>query len=89
MILSEVKKLVSMILVLPATNATSERSFSALKWVKTYLRNSMTQARLNHLMLLHVHKDLTDKIDLAICTNDFIGGSNHRHHLFGDSCDTS
>ena len=45
----------------------------------------MTQSRLNHLILLHVHKDLTDKLDLAICTNDFVRGSNHRHHLFGDS----
>ena len=43
MILSEVKKLVSLILVLPATNARSKRSFSALKRAKIYLRNSMTQ----------------------------------------------
>lgn len=45
-VLSEVVKLVSLILVMPATNATSERSFSALKRVKTYLRTSMKQQRL-------------------------------------------
>jgi hypothetical protein len=39
-VLSEVVKLVRLILVMPATNATSERSFSALKRVKTYLRSS-------------------------------------------------
>ena len=32
-------------LVMPATNAVSERSFSALRRVKTYLRSSMTQIR--------------------------------------------
>ena len=61
---SEVIKLLKLILVMPATNAISERSSSALKRVKTYLRTTMTQQRPNHLMLLHVHKDKTDNIDL-------------------------
>lgn len=41
-----------LILVLPATNAASERSFSTLKRIKSYLRNNMGQSRLNHLMTL-------------------------------------
>ena len=36
------------ILVIPATNATSEHSFSALKRIKSYLRSTMSQSRLNH-----------------------------------------
>ena len=36
--MSEVCTLVSMVLVMPASNAISERSFSALCRVKTYLR---------------------------------------------------
>ena len=39
------------------TTASSEHNFSALKRIKRYLRNSTTQSRLNHCMLLHVHKD--------------------------------
>ena len=39
--MSEVVVLVELILVSPATNATSERS-SALRRLKTYLRNTMT-----------------------------------------------
>ena len=54
---SEVITLVKFILVMPASNATSERSFSALRRVKTYLRSTMTQCRLNNLMVLHVHRD--------------------------------
>ena len=47
---SEVIKVLKLILVMPATNASSERSFSALRRIKTYLRNTMSQARLNHIM---------------------------------------
>ncbi len=62
---SEVITLVKLILVMPASNATSERSFSALRRVKTYLRSTMTQCRLNNLMVLHVHRDRLDKLASA------------------------
>ena len=55
--MSEVMKLIKLILTMPATNAVSERSASALGRVKTYLRTTMHQDRFNHLMILHVHKD--------------------------------
>ena len=62
--LSQVFQLAKLILVMPATNAVSERTFSALRRVKTYLRSTMSQARLNHLMVLYVHRDITDNLDL-------------------------
>ena len=52
-LLSQVCVVLKLFLIMPATNATSERSFSALRRVKTYLRNTMSQERLNHLMILH------------------------------------
>ena len=61
-----------LLLVMPATNATSERSFSALRRIKTYLRSTMSQARLNHLMVLHYHQDFTDNLDMKLVANDFI-----------------
>ena len=48
----------ALILVMPATNAISERLFSALRRIKSYLRASMSQERLNHIMVLYVHKHL-------------------------------
>ena len=69
--------------MMPATNAGSERSFSAVRRIKSYLRSTMSQQRLNHLMLLHVHKDRTDGLDLVDVANDFIVGSEHRKNLFG------
>ena len=63
-LMSEVVILIKLLLVMPATNAVSERSFSALKRVKTYLRATMGDDRLNHLMLLHIHKDRTDAVHM-------------------------
>ena len=78
--MSEVCKLVS---VMPATNATSERSFSCLRRVKSYLRSTMTQTRLNNVMVLHVYKDLTDELNLIDIGNEFVKGSAHRETVLG------
>ena len=70
-------------LVMPAISAVSERSFYALKRVKTYLRSTKGEARLNHLMLLHVHKELTDGLDMVEVANVSVGDNKRRKHLFG------
>ena len=64
---------------------TSERSFSTLRRVKTYLRNTctMTQQRLHNLMVLHVYKDMTDGLDLASVAREFVSESEQRLKFFG------
>ena len=70
---SEVFTLVKLILVVPAaTNALSERSCSALRRLKTYLRTTMYQDRLNHCMILYVHKELTDALEITHIGNQFV-----------------
>lgn len=54
----ETNKLFSLILTIPSTSVSVERNFSALKRIKTYLRNSMTQNRLSALALISIEKDL-------------------------------
>ena len=81
-LLSQVRRVLQLILIMPATNSTSERSFSALRCVKSYLRSTMRQERLNYLMLLHVHKDRTDALDLKAVVNDFIEDSPHRCGIY-------
>ena len=51
---SEVCSLNCLILVMPTTNAISERTVRRLK---TYLISTMLQRRLNHIMLLSINKD--------------------------------
>lgn len=82
-LLDQVCRAVQLILVLPATNATSERSFSALRRVKSYLRSTMGQQRLNNLMVLHVHRDRTDALSLVDVANDFVKDSDQRANVFG------
>ena len=82
-LMDQVCTVLKLILIMPATNATSERSFSALRRLKTYLRSSMSQQRLNHLMLLHVHKERTDALDLEEAAREFIVNSEHRQRIFG------
>lgn len=53
--ISEVITHLKLILVLPSTNAASERSFSAMRRLKTYLRATMNQQRMNNLLVLLVH----------------------------------
>ena len=55
---SEVNKLLRLYLTVPMTNATAERSFSTLRRVKTYLRSTMTEKHLNHVIFLNIHKNL-------------------------------
>ena len=53
---NQVNKLLHIVLTIPVTTSTAERSFSTLRRLKTYLRSTMSQTRLNHLMLLHIHR---------------------------------
>lgn len=80
---SEVITLVKLILVMPASNSTCERSFSALRRIKMYLRSTMSQVRLNNLMVLHVHWDRVDKLDLCQTANEFIDARDFRRSIFG------
>ena len=81
--MSEIIKAAKILLVMPATNASSERSFSALKRVKTYLRSSTTDHRLNHLLMLHVHQEKVDNLDMISVANDFVERNDRRKQVFG------
>ena len=56
----QVETLVRLLLVVPASSAEAEWSFSALRRLKTWLRSTMTQSRLTHVCVLHVHNELVD-----------------------------
>lgn len=64
----------TLLLVLPATSATSER---------TYLRSTMTQTRLNNLMILHIYKDEVGALNLKSITTEFFSAKESRSHIFG------
>ena len=83
---SMVMHLAKLILFMPATNAVTERSFSALRCLKTWLelKSTMHQTRLNWCMILHIHSDCTDKLDLKAIANEFVGRNASRQSIFGN-----
>jgi len=44
-------------LTIPVFVVSAERSFSKLKLIKSYLRSTMSQQRLNRLVLLFIEKN--------------------------------
>jgi hypothetical protein len=53
------------------TNASTERSFSKLKMVKSESRNSMLQARLNYLSIMTIENDVVSGIDFSDIISQF------------------
>lgn len=59
-------------LCLFVSNTTDERSFSKLKYIKNYLRNTMGEDRLNSLALLSIESDILDKMNVEEIIDAFI-----------------
>ena len=78
--LSEVHKVIQIYLTVPVTSA--ERSFSVLRRVKNYLRTTMTEKRLNQLILLHSHKHRTDNLSMMEAAKEFAERNERRQEFF-------
>jgi hypothetical protein len=77
-----VESLVRLLLVNPASSASAERSFSALRRLKTYLRSTCGQRRLNNLAICHVHKDIMDTVDVLKLMKEFVLAKDARTSVF-------
>lgn len=82
-IVSEVHKLLKLYLTIPITSSTSERTFSVLKRLLTYLRSTMTEQRLNNCLLLHIHRQQTDELNLKDLAKEFVSINSERKLFFG------
>lgn len=71
-----------LLLVVPATSATAERSFSLLRRLKTYLRTTMSAHRLNHLALLHCYQEEVDGLNVSELIKKFVNNA-YRLSVFG------
>ncbi|XP_070406844.1 zinc finger MYM-type protein 1-like [Nothobranchius furzeri] len=80
---SQVETLVRLLIVVPVSSCEAERSFSALRRLKTWLRSTMTQLRLNSTAVCHVHRDRLKRLDKREIATVFIGTSERRVYIFG------
>ena len=58
-------------LTLPISTATTERAFSAMKVVKTNLRNKMENNFLTDSLMLYIEKDIASTFSLDLIVDDF------------------
>ena len=63
--------------------STNERSFSSLRRLKTWLRSTMTQSRLNSVAVCHSHQELLDAVDIVKVMREFVSFSDSRSVVFG------
>ncbi|PRQ18417.1 putative HAT dimerization domain-containing protein [Rosa chinensis] len=69
------------LLTIPVTVASAERSFSKLKLLKSYLRTTMTQDRLNGLAILTIERNMLANVDYKKIIDDFASRNAKRHHF--------
>jgi hypothetical protein len=79
----EYDKVIRLYLTIPVTTATAERAFSSLNRLKTCLRSTMGQARLNHCLLAHIYKEHLDTIDTVAICSTFVKTNERRQAFFG------
>ena len=79
-----VEKLIRLLLICPVSSCAAERSFSALRRLKNWMRSTMTQERLNAVCVCHVNKDILDGLDLTELAVQFSTRSTIRENIFGN-----
>lgn len=70
------------LLTIPVTIASAERSFSKLKLIKTYLRSTMAQERLNSLAILSIENDIAKNLDFKEILRTFAHAKNFQSLKF-------
>ena len=79
----EVVSMLSLICTVPSTAASSERTFSMLRRLKTYTRNRCSQSRLNHLALADMHKSVLTRDAVKKMEARFASKTSERKKVFG------
>ena len=69
------------LLTISVTVASVERRFSKLKLIKSYIRSTMSQERLNGLAILSIEKHMPEQIDFNSLIIDFLSKKACRINL--------
>ena len=73
---NETYKLATIVITVPVSSAACERTFSCLRRLKNYMRNRMTNERLNNLASISIEKKISKNLDLDIFVQLF--SENHK-----------
>ena len=75
-------KLLQLVMTLPVSSATCERSFSAMRRVRNYLRTTMSEDRFSALSSLYIERDLSSTIDVHDVVAHYASKQNRRLQFY-------
>ena len=81
--LPELHKLLQLYDSVALSSATAERTFSAMRRIKSWTRSNMTANSLSNKVFANLHKQRIDNFNLETVANDFIARSERRKSYFG------
>ena len=64
--------LIKIMLTLPASTCTAERSFFGLRRLKSFLRSGIKQQRFNSVAIMDVHMKETTALSMTALIDDFV-----------------
>ncbi|XP_039687852.1 zinc finger MYM-type protein 1 [Medicago truncatula] len=76
-----VYKLIELALILPVSTASVERAFSAMKIIKTKLRNKINNEWLNDLMICYTEREIFKSLDDIDIIRTFTAKKSRKGHL--------
>ena len=80
-VLPHFSKVDQILATIPVTSCSSERSFSCLGRLKTYLRNTMGSERVSNLAVINIERHFTNRVDISSVI-DIFGKRHNRDQYF-------
>ena len=77
-----IDRLVRLVLTLPVSIATTERAFSAIKLLKTRLRNRMEDKLSTNNMIVYIEKEIARNFTVEMIMVEFYSMKNRRQTCF-------
>ena len=73
-----IDRLIHFVLTLPVSTATTERTFLAMKLLKTRLRNRMEDEFLADNMIVYIKKEIAGNFTIEMIMDEFYSMKNRR-----------
>ena len=81
--LPQIHKLLKLYMSVPLGSATAERTFSAMRRVKSWLRSAMSSNTLNNRLFSTIHKQRIDEVSALDVAKEFVEVNEQRRMYFG------
>jgi len=79
----QLNRLLKWYLTIPICSATAERTFSAMRRLKTWLRSKSSPTHLNNIMFGNIHKSRIDSLNISEIAKEFVNANDSRRKYFG------